>query len=1390
MKARWVAGLVATTTALVTLGLSPAAYAEVGDDSHADATFLDATLLTGDLSTVAGIDGAHADYVDGTTAGTSDVDDANLDTTALSLLTLPLPDLEIGVGDLLHLGAVQQYAEADPDGASTSNTDTADLSLDLLQLLGANQPALSQASLNLGAVGSEATLADDGTLTRNTTIADATLNLTSPAVGDLTTGLTDTFSTLNTQLTGLEDVIEGAVNDSVGQILDLVGSTGTATSDTTVTIDTSRLDQAVSGLLTQTLKTDLVSIDLSTGTITVNLAGGIDLNDLDPNTTLLDADTLQAVSADVASLLSQLQTDVNKLVTDALDYVDVTIDSTSAITVPIVGTNLGGIDIDYSGSVQDLIDGSAPLTIDGTGATGTLLDPVLDGATGIVQDVVGAAVNTAISTALDTAGQAVDTTVTTATNALQPAFEALGDVAQVNLNVQNDSDGLSSQADVTAVQVVLLPGTDALELNLATSSVGPNDQVTYTPSLDAGSPVAAGDSTTVTGGGWPPNTEVTLQLTDADGDPVGDPVTVTTTADGDLPDGTTYAVPGDTAPGDYTLTGTTADGTSATDTVTVTDETAPDAPVIEDPAGGSSTSDTTPTISGTAEPGSTVDVYLDTDGDGQPDGDPIGTATADDDGNWSLVPDEPLDAGDHTIVATATDASGNESDPSNAVDFTIDTTAPDAPVITEPADDSATADNTPTISGTGEAGDTVTVTDGNGDTLCTATVADDGTWTCDSVQLADGSYTITATQTDAAGNDSPASDPVTFTVDTDSPAAPVITGPADDTTVADSTPTITGTGEAGDTVTVTDQDGTTLCTTTVGPDGTWSCDSEVELADGDHTLTATQTDEAGNTSPASDPIDITVDTSEDAPTISTPESGSSTNDNTPTISGTGDPGATVTVTTDDGTELGTAVVDDDGNWSLDSTQLDDDTYTITATQSDAAGNDSLASDPVIFTVDTQAPDAPAITAPEDGDTVATGTPEITGTGEAGDTVTVTDENGDTVCETTVADDGTWSCTPDTALADGDHTLTAAQTDPAGNASAPSDPVHITVDTTAPDAPVITSPSGGDVLDTGTPTITGTGEAGDSVIVTDEDGATLCTATVQDDGTWTCTIPDGKALADGDHTLTATQTDEAGNTSPASDPVDITVDTTAPDAPSITAPGDGDTLATGTPEITGTGEAGDTVTVTDENGDTVCETTVADDGTWSCTPDTALTDGDHTLTATQTDEAGNTSPASDPVHITVDTTAPDAPVIEGPVNGAVLSDTTPTISGTGEAGDTVTVTADDGTVLGTTTVNDDGNWSLDSTQLDDDTYTITATQTDAADNESPASDPVTFTVDTTAPDAPAITLPDDGATTGDNTPTISGTGEAGDTVTVTDENGDTVCETTVADDGTWSCTPDT
>ena len=125
-----------------------------------------------------------------------------------------------------------------------------------------------------------------------------------------------------------------------------------------------------------------------------------------------------------------------------------------------------------------------------------------------------------------------------------------------------------------------------------------------------------------------------------------------------------------------------------------------------------------------------------------------------------------------------------------------------------------------------------------------------------------------------------------------------------------------------------------------------------------------------------------------------------------------------------------------------------------------------------------------------------------------------------------------------------------------------------------------------------------------------------------------------------YSITATATDASGNISSVSSSISITIDTTAPDAPTSLATTSTDTNDT-TPTISGTAEADSIITLL--NGDIVLGTATTDnEGAFSVTPSSSLEDGNYSLEAKATDSAGNISSESTSISITIDTTAPDAP----------------------------------------------------------------------------------------------------------------------------------------------------
>ncbi|MFC6049345.1 Ig-like domain-containing protein, partial [Methylobacterium hispanicum] len=232
-------------------------------------------------------------------------------------------------------------------------------------------------------------------------------------------------------------------------------------------------------------------------------------------------------------------------------------------------------------------------------------------------------------------------------------------------------------------------------------------------------------------------------------------------------------------------------------------------------------------------------------------------------------------------------------------------------------------------------------------------------------------------------------------------------------------------------------------------------------------------------------------------------------------------------------------------------------------------------------------------------------------------------------------------------------------------------------------------------------------------------------------------------------------------------LDHTVPAAPGAAPTLTAlsdsgpAGDGITNVT-TPTLTGTAEAGATVTLYDTDGTTVLGTATANgQGAYSITS-SSLAQGSHSLTVKATDAAGNTSAASLAFTLSIDTAAPATPGAapglalasdSGTAGDGITNTTTPILSGTAEAGVTVKLYDTDGTtVLGTATANGQGAYSITSSTLAQGNHTLTVTATDAAGNISAASPALMLTIDTAAPStpsaAPALALASDSGATGD------------------------------------------
>lgn len=611
-----------------------------------------------------------------------------------------------------------------------------------------------------------------------------------------------------------------------------------------------------------------------------------------------------------------------------------------------------------------------------------------------------------------------------------------------------------------------------------------------------------------------------------------------------------------------------------------------------------------------------------------------------------------------------------------------------------------------------------------------------------------GTYTVVAEEPNSVGKVG-SSAPVTFGVDATSPAL-TMTTPTEGA-VTNATPAFGGyVGIAvADSAHVTlrlyagpTPSATPVQTPTVTVEnGEWWAQA-TSLASGTYTAVATQSDAAGNTTTAS--VTFTVNPTAPRVTVTWPVDGTSLNTSTPTIAGSAgaDPGDSAMVMVKiyngpsaTGTPLQTLSASvTGGDWSATPAPLTEGTYTVVASQSNSLGNVGTSA-PVTFTVDMTSPTV-SITSPAAGAVVNTtaiaGTAGI-GAGDGSATLTMyygTDDTGPVagIYALELDAQGRWAITP--AVADGTYTAVVDQIDAAGNAGSASRTFSVD---SAPPAPSVTSPADGTATSNNQPTLwgaAGTAPGDDSSVTvelystTDGSGeAQTMSAAVSSDGHWSVVFG---TLLDGPYSIRVSQGDAAGNvrTSPLTS---FRVDTAAP-ALTLRTPEDGAYVTISTPAFSGAaGTAfGDSSSVevrvyagSDTTTDPLQSKQVAvETGSWTTTP-AALADGSYTVLVRQTDSAGNATSKS--ARFTVDTSAPVVVLIspDPEASPPPTYSTSVSVSGTAtEATDvTVRVLNAAGVVAATQTVRPDagGAWSTSIVGLADGSYTVQASQSDAAGN---------------------------------------------------------------------------
>ena len=531
----------------------------------------------------------------------------------------------------------------------------------------------------------------------------------------------------------------------------------------------------------------------------------------------------------------------------------------------------------------------------------------------------------------------------------------------------------------------------------------------------------------------------------------------------------------------------------------------------------------------------------------------------------------------------------------------------------------------------------------------------------------------------------------------------------------DNTPTFSGTGQPGATIQVKDSSGSTIASTMVAKDGTWTVTLPTQ-ADGEHTWSVVQIDGSKTTSAGS--ITVTVSTADTSVTLATTAGDNVINASEQaagfTLSGTSKnlaQGTALTVTLNGKTY--SAEVGANGAWSVkvpaaDAQALGDGTWTVNVSGKDAAGNTVTGSQTI--GVDTAAPAISVDTIAQDNIiNAAEHNQPLTLTGktdaEAGQIVTVTLNGKNRTA--TVGSDGTWSVTLSAsevqAMANGEHTLTANVSDKAGNGA--STTADFTVDTAAP-VVTINTVAGDDILNTSeqgqAQIISGQANgaaAGDVVTVTV--GGKTFTGVVQADGSWSVGVPASVigALGEGSHSISVSVTDAAGNTGSAThgitlsgNPPEFTLDPISQDNVLNALEAMQPLSLSGTSNLPN----GSAVTVTLNN---VNYQATVENGSWSVQVPVSdvldLANTLYTVSVSGTDSVGNSGSAE--ANLLVDTALPQVILNtfagDNLVNNAEAA-VDQTLSGrvTGAAaGDTVSVTV--GGKSYTATVGSDLKWSV-------------------------------------------------------------------------------------------------
>ncbi|EHO3896083.1 non-fimbrial adhesin SiiE [Salmonella enterica] len=795
----------------------------------------------------------------------------------------------------------------------------------------------------------------------------------------------------------------------------------------------------------------------------------------------------------------------------------------------------------------------------------------------------------------------------------------------------------------------------------------------------------------------------------------------------------------------------------------------------------------TPSIVGTAEENAKVDIYVDNK--------LVASVDVDKDGNWSYeFKDNELSEGENSIKVVAVDKAGNKNETTDSI--ITDTIAPEKPTIEldDSSDsgiknDNITNSTLPTFIGVAEPGSTVSIYLGLKH-LGEVIVAKDGTWSYTlTTPLKDGEYNITATATDIAGHTSATAN-LPFTIDTRISyfSAEIETtndsGIVGDNVTNNTRPTFTGKTEPNAIISVINSETGEEVIFKANDKGEWTFNFTSDSVEGINNLTFIVEDVAGNKKDFS--FSYVIDTVAPVPpTVSLedfvvlPNGIILSGNDLPALVGTAEPKSTILLMRD-GKLYDSIEVDSNGTWNYQfSNKFLQGAYDIEIISQDAAGNKS-STVKYSFTIQTEVvPPKAELDASDDsgakGDWITNKHNALTllGTADRFATVNILID-GKTIGVTTADADGNWNFDISRNLSDNVYKITVESIDPLGRTS--SVDYQLTIDSFTPIPTVMLHDSAdsgvkGDMITKiNTPLFTGMAEANAKVSIY-VDGVLSGEAIAGDDGVWNFQFT--TALSDGSHDVTVKVEDIAGNTASSSAyNFQIVTQTQKPTIELVNDTGVDNTdhiINEKNPALTGTAAPYSTVKLYID-GALIAEVRTNKDGRWEYTlkADQGLVDGDHRITASVEDIAGNIA-HSDPFLISVDT-AISIPIVSlSPDSDSGVSDDNltnivkPTLHLKDIDPDIISVQVWDAasdTQIGVATQQPDGSWAYTFTSdLTEGLHQVYVKVEDIAGNKANSA-VFDFTIDTTV-STPVISLlsKDDTGVTGDNLTNINKPGFA-------------------------------